>query len=678
MTRLTRRDLLRQAGAAAVFVSTAAGLAFAPGLRPASAQGPVRFPHGVASGDPASDGAVLWTRVAPGVAGEGPVPLVVQVSRDMAFEDVLLEDSVFALDTDDYTARVRIAGLPPDEWYFYRFLTVDGSVSRIGRTRTAPSDDSTAPLRLVLASCQNFEQGWYGGWARLIADDRAAGASGVADAILHLGDFIYETSPDLPEGMSGVRQLPPFPDGRDLPDGRKVAQTLADYRHLYKTYLTDPALQEARARWPFICTWDDHEFSNDSWQSYETFTSAGLPAMTRKVAANRAWTEFIPARLEGPAHEFRNAAVADTAGGAPDDAFLVQNADNLAALQTLTIYRNLAWGKTADIIVTDTRSYRSPQPMDSAFEDELGVPAPPVEIVRALDLGRTANAGAPPAAFPGKDGADVPNPRAGHPPGTILGARQKAWFKQQLTQSRAGWKLWANSIPAMPLRLDLSALPFQGLPDVAIGIDAWNGYPGELRDLMGFVRDEGIGGVVSCAGDYHMSGAAVLADDPDSEAPRGVALEFAACGISSLTMFGGAERITRSPGDPFRQLVARDRDGAAPVEVFNLTFLSGVRSALAHNLTGSETLAGWLADEGANPYLRYMDTNANGYVLLTITADAIAGEFVTVANANDTQQSSATADVLRRATLKARLWEGGETPQMSDPSFAGTPPFPFA
>ena len=74
---------------------------------------------------------------------------------------------------------------------------------------------------------------------------------------------------------------------------------LEDYRTAYRAYLMDPDLQDARARWPFVCIWDNHEFSWNGWQSIQEF--AGLdgwvPAQTLKVAANQAWFEYQPARV---------------------------------------------------------------------------------------------------------------------------------------------------------------------------------------------------------------------------------------------------------------------------------------------------------------------------------------------------------------------------------------------
>lgn len=683
----TRRAFLQRFGAGAGCFAVAAGVSFIPTIRHASAQDATqdslagrraRFPHGVASADPAPDGIVLWTRAEPLDRSALPLPIIVQVSADKNFATVVVEQPLSATLANDYTLRVTVTGLEPDSWYYYRFISGTGDTSRTGRTHTAPDAQSTAALRMAMASCQNYEQGFFGAWARLVADDEAAAPAEQIHAVMHLGDFIYETSPDLPEGVEPVRRITPFPDGGTLPDGRTYAVTVADYRHLYKTYLEDEALQAARARWPFICTWDDHEFTNDSWQSYSTYPGAEGPAQQRKVAANQAWFEFIPARLTGTAHDFAPVNVIDSDGGAPLDGYLIDNADNKAALASLTIYRSLEWGRTASIIVTDTRSYRAPQPMDAALESAIGAPAPPTGIIRSLDEGMMANDANPPAVFEGANGEQVPNPRSESPSASLLGHTQKAWFKTMLEQSTATWKLWANSIPATPLRLDLSSLPFQGLPNVAIGIDAWNGYPGELRELMSFVHEQNISGVVSCAGDYHMHAAAILTTDPDAEDPQPAAVEFATTGISSLTMFGGAERVTRGPDDPFRPLVVAEGPDGEILENFNLLMMRGTRAALAANLTGSTTIGGWLGNDNANPYLKYMDSHSNGFTVLAITGEGITGTITTVENANEAQTQSTPAPVLRRATLTVPAWQAGENPQMQGPVFEGRPPFPFA
>ncbi len=117
----------------------------------------------------------------------------------------------------------------------------------------------------------------------------AAPAGEQIDFVLHTGDFINErVFPKRYRGGDQPRLPPPFPDGAN-DDSNDYAVSLADYRHLYKTYLGDPHLQAARARWPFVCTWDDHEFSNNGYQSYSTYGGENRPDPQRKLNANQAW-----------------------------------------------------------------------------------------------------------------------------------------------------------------------------------------------------------------------------------------------------------------------------------------------------------------------------------------------------------------------------------------------------
>ena len=192
------------------------------------------------------------------------------------------------------------------------------------------------------------------------------------DFLLHLGDFIYETL-----GYGSARKLPPFPSGggslgEDVDWARSFAVTLDDYRHLYRHYLMDPDLKEARARWPFIVTWDDHEFTDDSWQGMATYTTPGKPSQRRKLAANRAWFEYIPVYLTGidqkteiPQHatDFIDASVNDAPIDDFDDFGFSREENNTKAINSLTIYRSFHWGRHIDLLVTDTRSYRSRHPV---------------------------------------------------------------------------------------------------------------------------------------------------------------------------------------------------------------------------------------------------------------------------------------------------------------------------
>ncbi|MEQ9520192.1 MAG: alkaline phosphatase D family protein [Parvibaculum sp.] len=694
MAELNRRDFLKSFTAVAGCFAFSASLPFTPAYAEGISVNPARFPQGLASGDPQSDAIMLWTRATPNMPA-GDIAVTAQVALDEEFTSLIVERALTLDATSDFTARVFVEGLAPDTRYFYRFIA-NGEVSRhTGRTRTAPAPDSERTIRYAFTSCQNFERGFYGAWSRLVADDMAATEDDQLDFVLHLGDFIYEVIGDVPAGVDASRKIPPFPDGSEpwVPDGTKPywtpgatwAVTLDDYRHLYKTYLSDPDLQAARARFPFICTWDDHEFTNDCWQAHDTYFDDGKPAQTRKLAANQAWFEFIPAILSdaqsigdvaNQASDFKRASVSNSAYGAYDDALLNTNRDNLSALASMTIYRALSFGKMLDMVVTDLRSYRSPPVVNEPVKELLGGSSRinVIRIIKELDAGRTANNGEPNKTLTFQD-RTIDNPRLTSPMGTCMGAAQKQWFKNTLKASNAKWRVWANSIPAVAMRLNLSQVPSVDLEDSYLGIDAWQGFPGELAELMGFVKQESITNLVSCSGDYHTHAAGRLAVDLDADEPEFVAVDFATTSISSGNLFMGAESALKE-GDAFRPFVTY-QSGDKLIENFNNTVVNGVRSGLVANYTGSAWLAGLFATASASPGLEYLDSNAHGYGLATLSAE---GATMTLVNVGSIAGKAGPEgqSVLRRTTFQVASWADGSTPSLGTPIFEGTPPFPFA
>lgn len=697
-TSLDRREFLKLfASTAGCFAITAAATPFLPRLGHAAANaGAFHFPQGLASGDPQPDAVMLWTRVEaidPGAAlPNGDIDLYLQVALDESFERVVVERAVRASRASDHTVRVFVQGLAPDTVYHYRFHAGRDQSPLPGRTRTAPRPGTSRKVRFAAVSCQNYEQGYFGAYRRLVNDDMAAAPEDRVDFVLHLGDFIYERTGDVPEEQRPVRTIGPLPDGSDPwePDGTKsywqkggqAAVTLADYRHLYKTYLTDPDLQAARARFPFVHTWDDHEFTNDSWQAHDTYFGDGEPAPKRKLAANRAWFEFIPAVLTrarpfngiaSPAHDFRHARVEDTPLGDHDDAWLYQG-DSLKAVSSLTIYRTLRWGAMLDLVLTDLRSYRSPPVFTGDVRSfAKGAPIPPVRLVKLLDAGRTANDGNPPETI-SYGGQQMENPRKDAPPGTQMGAAQKSWFKEVMKASTAKWRIWANGGPALQMRLDFSRIPFAGLEDGYVGTDAWQGYPGELRELLQFLKDEGIGNTVSVAGDYHTFAAGRLPVDPDTETLDFVVPEFATAAISSASFYSMVERFSRS-NSFFRRAVAVD-DNGRPRENWNNTLVNGVRSGILVNYTSSAYLFDLVRNGRASPGLDYMDSEAHGYMLVTVDEDAMLTEQVNVGSVLRDEGPEGAA-ILRRARFRVPSWEGGNAPHLEGPEFEGPPPYPW-
>src|SRR5437868_1835520 len=202
------------------------------------------FAEGVASGDPAPDSVLLWTRVS--TAGTTPfVPLVVEVAEDAAFDRIIASAHTRALAVADHTCRVLVGGLHPARVYWYRFVDEQGRGSRIGRTRTAAATSDASPVRFAFVSCQNVSEGAQNAYRRMIFEDERAAPAEQLGFVLHLGDFVYEVV-NYPEDISGGRRYDRrLRDAVHYPQGEKIGTfhipvTLADYRVLYRAYLQDP------------------------------------------------------------------------------------------------------------------------------------------------------------------------------------------------------------------------------------------------------------------------------------------------------------------------------------------------------------------------------------------------------------------------------------------------------
>ena len=411
------------------------------------------YPHGVASGDPDQSSVILWTR-RPFESGDRHM-LTVEVSEDEGFRRVVARSPVPVSAAADWTTRVLVGGLKPSRTYWYRFTDNDGNGSRIGRTRTAPRPDDPRAVNFAFVSCQDINEGKLNAFRRMIFEDERAAAADQLDFVLHLGDFIYEVV-EYPDEVKSRYDRIIYDVGR-LPDGGKVSNfhyplTLDGYRTIYRGYLADPDLQDARARWPFVCIWDNHEFSWQGWQSIQQAGGPPRPGQTIKVAANQAWFEFIPARVTAPSgslETFGTVPVENVRIEKWDDSGLGIEPNNLAAIRSLIAYRTLRYGQHLDLIITDQHSFHGPDPFSDESLGKLGDWGAyggwfPEDVQQVLDGGRAFNGGNPPAELSFGE-TRIPNPQKDAPPQTILGAEQRAWFKDQLKRASATWKIWANS-----------------------------------------------------------------------------------------------------------------------------------------------------------------------------------------------------------------------------------------
>ena len=341
--RLERREWMRTftrlPALAVIAVPMLGGCGSTSGLGRTGPENP--FTLGVASGYPSADGMVLWTRLAPrpehadGGLTDRPIAVDWVVAEDEGLRRVVARGRESAQAADAHSLHVEVRGLRPARDYWYRFHTASHQ-SVVGRTRTLPLPGApVARLRLAVASCQQYEHGFYGAYRHMVADD--------PDLIVHLGDYIYEGS----WGKDPVRH-----------HGSGEAVTLADYRLRHMLYRLDPDLQRAHGAAPWVLSWDDHEVANDYADDVDALGMAREAFLARRAAAYRAWYEHmpVPARMKprGP---------------------------------TLDLFAGLQIGSLASLNLLDGRQYRSrhacPPPargaganrVDPAACPELGDPA---------------------------------------------------------------------------------------------------------------------------------------------------------------------------------------------------------------------------------------------------------------------------------------------------------------
>ncbi|MEK6300568.1 MAG: alkaline phosphatase D family protein [Acidobacteriota bacterium] len=686
---ITRRKFIETA--ASLGASLAWRSAFARDSRISWRERRDLYPQGVASGDPHADSVILWTRRPPAEGSEAR-NLTLEVAADPAFRRVVASANAKLSSDTDWTCRVLAAGLKPARVYYYRFTDEHGFGSRVGRTITAPSDRDSRPVQFAFVSCQNMQQGAANSYRRMIWDDEHRAANDQLSFVLHLGDFVYEVvwyPEDRPQGMYArrLRDLVRFASGEKIDDFH-VPTTVDDYRALYRAYLLDPDLQDARARWPFVCMWDNHEFSWKGWQSQEYFSGVGVrPAQTRKVAANQAWFEYQPARVVKPGNRlvdrYDAPAVADAPIGDFDEHGLGREPGNVAAIDSLKIFRALRWGRNVELILTDNRSFRSQPVMDrpeAAPFQARGFPyVLSQDVVEVLDAGRAYNGGAPPETIR-FNRADLPNPRKNAPPQSMLGGAQKAWFLGRLRASKAKWKLWGNSVGMLEWRIDFQNLPKEIGPQwpttgyAQLGSDDWTGYRTERAEILDVVRRERITGLISIVGDRHSFQAGVVSASllPKLFAP--VAAEFITGSVSAPGLFEAAEYGL--PKDhPLRAVYLYQPSGEDRVRpAVNVSMMHGVRSSLALQRTGDTGQAMAERNPEVAPHLSFMDAGAHGYSVVRARTEEIEVEFVCIPRPVERSESADGGKVVYRVAHRVKRWGHGVAPRLERTSLEGALP----
>ncbi len=470
----------------------------------------VTFEHGVASGDPGPTSVILWTRVTPKAATTADIAVELEVATDPSFKAILRRTKGLRAEAArDWTVKHDLSGpdLKPATEYWYRFKAGD-AVSPVGRTRTLPVGATTDAV-LAVVSCSLYPNGYFNAYDAIAKLKRV-------DAVLHLGDYIYEYGGGPKDyGMnSPVAKL-------RMPDPPHEILTLDDYRRRHALYKTDPGAQAAHARAPWIVVWDDHETANDSWtggaENHQPDKGEGDWA-TRKAAALKAYYEWMPIREAAP-------------GALPEAA-----------------WRGFQFGDVATLLMTETRLTARTKQLD--YDTDIQI------VDGKPDL----------AGFLAK---------LKDPARRMMGEGQEQWLAQSVGASmkaNTAWQVLGNQVvmcrcaPAdlqKTMGAEAYAAIMAKLPvsvqkrvaqsaamsayDIPSNLDAWDGYPADRQRVYDIFTAAKARPIV-LAGDSHMFWANELWDDAGKTR---VAAEF---GTTSVTSPGFGDALPGAPiGEAFVQ-----------------------------------------------------------------------------------------------------------------------------
>jgi alkaline phosphatase D len=451
----------------------------------------VKFLHGVASGDPLSDRVILWTRVTPqNERGSSAIKIAWELARDPEFRQLVNSGSTETSQARDYTIKIDAAGLAPGSRYYYRFRSAD-QISPVGTTRTLPDHDAAA-VALAVVSCSNYPAGRFHVYREIALRQDL-------DAVLHLGDYIYE----YPRGGYASDQAAQL--GREvLPEGEIL--TLADYRARYAQYRRDADLQAAHQQHPFIAVWDDHEIANNTWRDgAENHQSTEGDFEARKLQALQAYAEWMPVR---PLNE--------------------KNRD--------LIYRSFHFGRLVSLHMLDTRVIARDEQLQiknyfdaDGFDGERFFAA--VKDTERTLLGANQRQWLLDQLQQSEGvwqvlGQQVLMGRM-NLPGAVATQRISfadfARLVQLATREAQGIKL----SPEDQAFLD-SQRPLLSLPYLPYNLDAWDGYDDERNVILNEARAAGANLLV-LAGDTHNAWANYLTNEKNEDC----GLEFATASVSS-------------------------------------------------------------------------------------------------------------------------------------------------
>ena len=461
----------------------------------------ISFNHGIASGDPLTDAIILWTRLTP--SSDGEVTVSWEIALDQAFTQLVSTGNTTTNAARDYTVKVDAIGLSASTTYYYRFIS-NGTTSSIGTTKTLP-DGSPESVKLAVLSCANYPAGFFNVYNLAAQQDDL-------DAILHLGDYIYEYG----RGEYGSDNAETL-DRQVLPATELFS--LSDYRTRYAQYHSDPDLQLLHSKVPFITVWDDHEVADDTWNDGAGNHNEGEGNFEdRKLSALQAYFEWLPIR---PWSEGNYAE----------------------------IYRQFSFGDLVDLYMLDTRVLAREKQLDYADYFDGSVLFDETTFNQDLYETERTMLGTEQLQWL-KDSVSVNNGRwqllgqqvlmgAMKLPGAVaLNAMSTTDYTELGTLALLAGRIKAGDssitfdeqtyYEANADKLTADALSLLSFPELPYNLDAWDGYATE-RDKILSIFNDASKNLVVVAGDTHNAWANELSNSDH----KIVGVEFATASISS-------------------------------------------------------------------------------------------------------------------------------------------------
>ena len=453
---------------------------------------------------------------------------------------------------------------------------------------------------------------------------------------------------------------------------------------MWKGYLADPDLQDARARWPFVCMWDNHEFS---WQGRQSIVQQGgppQPGQTVKVAANQAWFEYIPARVTPPSGslaEFGKVAVENVKIDKWDANGLGLEPNNLAAIRSLIAYRAFRYGKHLDLLITDQRSFCGEDPSDAEEVGKIYDPCVPRQLFRGGD--DRARCGDAHRRREAACRTPVPRcantePEQGEAAADHPRCRAEDMVQGPSARVKGDVEDLGQFYGALDNRVDLQNLPAGMVknpwPADTYGMAGSNDFGAayaERKEIYDLVRDAKITGFAIVSGDRHSFWAGYAAPHLPPRKFEPVGLSFVGASMISPGTMEAYEHGLRKD-HPLRALFLADRpDGGKPEWTYNMLLRHGVRSCLEYAKSFDLKRALALSNPQLAPHLEFVDLGGHGYAKVRLTGNEMRTEFVCIPRPISRSASPDGGPIRYRVAHVAKLWGPGERPRLEQQVLEG-------